>query len=70
MSKTAILAGFRASAAGMWVALHPGPNTGGPPDGGPPQWILDTRSGESMGKIIGIDLGTTNSVVAVMEGGE
>ncbi|MGH9785445.1 MAG: Hsp70 family protein, partial [Terriglobia bacterium] len=23
-----------------------------------------------MGKVIGIDLGTTNSVVAVMEGGE
>lgn len=23
-----------------------------------------------MGKIVGIDLGTTNSVVAVMEGGE
>src|SRR5688572_853313 len=27
-------------------------------------------SGDSMGKVIGIDLGTTNSVVAVMEGGE
>jgi len=29
---------------------------------------IDT--GEHMGKVIGIDLGTTNSVVAVMEGGE
>jgi molecular chaperone DnaK len=27
------------------------------------------RQSEFMGKIIGIDLGTTNSVVAVMEGG-
>src|ERR1700691_5738688 len=26
--------------------------------------------GDAMGKIIGIDLGTTNSVVAVMEGGD
>ena len=29
-----------------------------------------SRSTHTMGKIIGIDLGTTNSVVAVMEGGE
>jgi molecular chaperone DnaK len=28
------------------------------------------RSAQHMGKVIGIDLGTTNSVVAVMEGGE
>src|SRR5262250_833990 len=27
-------------------------------------------AGESTGKVIGIDLGTTNSVVAVMEGGQ
>jgi len=31
--------------------------------------IMTTR-GATMGKVIGIDLGTTNSVVAVMEGGE
>jgi activator of 2-hydroxyglutaryl-CoA dehydratase len=29
---------------------------------------LDPRERKSMSKIIGIDLGTTNSVVAVMEG--
>ena len=29
-----------------------------------------TDSGANSGKIIGIDLGTTNSVVAVMEGGQ
>jgi len=30
----------------------------------------ETQGGQSVSKIIGIDLGTTNSVVAVMEGGE
>jgi len=28
------------------------------------------RKGEAMAKVIGVDLGTTNSVVAVIEGGE
>src|SRR3569833_586327 len=32
--------------------------------------VLTSLGGSVMGKIIGIDLGTTNSVVAVMEGGE
>jgi molecular chaperone DnaK len=31
---------------------------------------MELTGGKQMGKIIGIDLGTTNSVVAVMEGGE
>src|SRR3954466_13033836 len=32
--------------------------------------ILEKRNNNMSGKVIGIDLGTTNSVVAVMEGGE
>jgi molecular chaperone DnaK len=31
---------------------------------------MSEKGNQQMGKIIGIDLGTTNSVVAVMEGGE
>ncbi|MFZ9889415.1 MAG: hypothetical protein ACO3JL_18120, partial [Myxococcota bacterium] len=34
------------------------------------RWVPGGREGEHMGKIIGIDLGTTNSVVSIMEGGE
>src|SRR3954463_14110779 len=35
-------------------------------------WVISMRRGNTpmAGKVIGIDLGTTNSVVAVMEGGE
>src|SRR3954466_16037692 len=32
--------------------------------------ILEKRNHQMPGKVIGIDLGTTNSVVAVMEGGQ
>jgi molecular chaperone DnaK len=32
--------------------------------------LTSQRKGETMAKVIGIDLGTTNSVVAVMEGGD
>jgi len=34
------------------------------------QGVLKGRKREAMAKVIGIDLGTTNSVMAVMEGGE
>jgi len=34
------------------------------------QDVLKGRKREAMAKVIGIDLGTTNSVMAVMEGGE
>jgi molecular chaperone DnaK len=32
--------------------------------------LLNTRFSDRMGRVVGIDLGTTNSVVAVMEGGK
>src|SRR5438046_2012197 len=36
----------------------------------PDAYGLSAEDSRTMGKIVGIDLGTTNSVVAVMEGGD
>src|SRR5439155_9885329 len=40
------------------------------PDGRTPAGFDTSQKGDAMSKVIGIDLGTTNSVVAVMEGGD
>src|SRR5690242_5656352 len=41
------------------------------PAAGDPRWGLgQTRKGSPMAKAVGIDLGTTNSVIAAVEGGQ
>ena len=62
--------GARAASAKRTARREPPLQTAQPTRHQTPASSRTTGSNQPMGKIIGIDLGTTNSVVAVMEGGE